>query len=250
MNYIYMLLFLICVMITIFVLALFCNFLICLVLRRFDLKQKSYQSHKKQYDGAERTPNNSRLSLKGAIGTVINRFGYGFVRYSFIMCSYIPSYAIRNFIYRYAFLMKITKNTLIMGGCEVRSPWNFSADRCSIGSNCILDARSGISFGEDVCLGSGVHIWTMEHDLYDPYFRVTEMHSRPVCIEDHCWICSDSTVLPGVTIGQGCVIAARACVTKDCLPYTIMGGVPAKQIGERPKDLRYQTGGKPFWGFY
>ena len=211
MDYLYVLLYLICTITAIFVVFFFLSFVICLVLRRFDQKKKSQQSYKKQNDNMEIMPDKSRLSLKGAIGTVINRFGYGFVRYSFIMCSHIPSYTIRNFIYRYAFLMKITKNTLIMGGCEVRSPWNFSADRCSIGSNCILDARSGISFGEDVCLGSGVHIWTMEHDLYDPYFRVTKMHSRPVCIEDHVWICSDSTVLPGVTIGQGCVIAARLC---------------------------------------
>jgi acetyltransferase-like isoleucine patch superfamily enzyme len=51
--------------------------------------------------------------------------------------------------------------------------------------------------------------------------------------------------LPGVTIGEGAVVAAGAVVTKDADPYGIYGGVPAKKIGERSKDLVYELDGKP-----
>ncbi|MEM7792732.1 MAG: hypothetical protein AAF546_15105 [Verrucomicrobiota bacterium] len=53
---------------------------------------------------------------------------------------------------------------------------------------------------------------------------------------------SRATVLPGVTIQEGAVVAACACVTKDVPPFTIVAGVPARVIGERNKEIDYQTG--------
>ncbi len=83
----------------------------------------------------------------------------------------------------------------------------------------------------------GVWIWTMEHDPQDPLYRVK---GGPVIIEDYVWISCRVVILPGVTIGEGAVVAAGAVVTKDVAPYTIVGGVPAKEIGTRTKDLRYR----------
>ena len=83
----------------------------------------------------------------------------------------------------------------------------------------------------------GVWIWTMEHDPQDSYYGVK---GGAVTIEDYAWISCRVVILPGVTIGKGAVVAAGAVVTKDVAPYTIVGGVPAKKIGTRTKDLRYQ----------
>jgi len=55
----------------------------------------------------------------------------------------------------------------------------------------------------------------------------------PVVIEDECWIGANVTILKGVTIGRGSVVAAGAVVTKSCEPYSIIGGVPAKLIKMR-----------------
>lgn len=61
------------------------------------------------------------------------------------------------------------------------------------------------------------------------------------------WIASRVTILPGVTIGEGAVVAAGAIVTKDVEPYSIVAGVPAKRIGERNKNLEYTLNHMPFF---
>lgn len=180
----------------------------------------------------------------------INSYTYGWMRYNIVITGKIPSNRIRNLLYRAVYNMKITNKTVIYGGCEIRSPWNIYADRCVISSNCILDGRRGIIIGEDVVFGGGVHIWTEEHDINDPDFSVNFNNAQPVIIENHVWICSDSTILPGVTLKEGSVIATRAVVTKNCDNFSVYGGVPAKIISSRAKDLRYKLNGKPTWHFF
>ncbi len=180
----------------------------------------------------------------------MNQYLYGWMRYSSILVGRFPSNRVRNWIFRHVFCMKATKNTVINGGCELRSPWNIKAGNCIIGNNNLLDGRSGIEIGDNVVFGADVRVWTMEHNVNDPWFRVTEDHSLPVKIEDHAWICSGSSILPGARIGKGAVVASRACITKDCEAYGIYGGIPAKKIGERTHDLRYVLSGKPTWHFY
>lgn len=58
-------------------------------------------------------------------------------------------------------------------------------------------------------------------------------NDQPVVIEDGCWIGANVTILKGVTIGRGSVVAAGAVVTRSCEPYSIIGGVPAKLIRAR-----------------
>lgn len=185
-----------------------------------------------------------------AVYHYFEHISYGLMRYNLLRVGKIPSFTIRRFLYKWVYCMDITKNTNIYGGCEIRSPWNIHADRCVIAVGCILDGRSGITIGQDVVFGSNVHVWTQEHAVNDPYFRVLAENSKPVVIENHAWICSDSTLLPGTRIGEGAVVASRACVTKDCEPYCIYGSVPAKRIGERNKDLQYKLDKRPTWFFY
>lgn len=146
--------------------------------------------------------------------------------------------------------MDMDKKACISGGCEIRSPWNVHLKKCVIQANCILDGRSSIYVGDNVVFGTGVHVWTQEHDVNDPLFRVLENNSQPVIIMDRAWICSDSTILPGVIVGEGAVLASRAVATKNCEAYGIYAGLPAKKINERNHNLEYELTGKPHWHFY
>ncbi len=57
-----------------------------------------------------------------------------------------------------------------------------------------------------------------------------------VVIGDDVWIGDKATILPGVTIGKGAVIAANSVVTKNVKPYTIVAGIPAKEIGIKNEE--------------
>jgi maltose O-acetyltransferase len=90
-----------------------------------------------------------------------------------------------------------------------------------------------------VDLASEVMIYNAHHDIHDPLFRHV---LQPVVIEDYVFIGPRAIILPGVTIGKGAVVAAGAVVTKDVGEREIVGGVPAKKIGERTTELNYKLG--------
>ncbi len=231
---------LICLFAAVLLLAAYCRF--------ERARAQKVLDHYKQANSPENaeTKKRSRQLL-----SIAYRLAYGFTRYAVIQVGKIPSFFIRNLCYRFIFCMDITKNTVINGGCEFRSPWNIHADRCIISNHCILDGRSEIYIGQNVVFGVCVHIWTMEHSINDPYFRVLAENAKPVTIGERCWICSDVTILPGCKIEEGIVVAARACVTQNCdEPFGVYGGIPARKIGERTKELKYTTDSKPCWMFY
>ena len=62
---------------------------------------------------------------------------------------------------------------------------------------------------------------------------------EPITIHDRAWLCTRSMVLAGVTIGEGAVVAAGAVVTKSVPAFDIVAGIPARKIGERPRDMSY-----------
>lgn len=230
--------------------SFFVTALYCRVQEKMDVKRKKRNEIKTDNTSfSEQDEGNKKLFLKRVYWTLYG-YLYGLTRYNIIMVGKLPSYHLRNWLYRLVFNMKITGKTVVFGGCEFRSPWNFYADNCVISNNCILDARNGIKIGQNVVLGSGVHIWTEEHDVNDKRFRVLEKNAQPVVIEKNAWICSDSTILPGVHIEEGCVLASKGCATKDCAAFGIFGGVPAKKIGDRNNEIDYELSGKSFYHFW
>ena len=97
-----------------------------------------------------------------------------------------------------------------------------------INSNCTMQDQGGVYIGDDVLIGHNVCLLTLNHD-FEPEKRA-ELHPSPIHIADKVWIGSNATILPGVSIGEGAVVAAGAVVTKDVEANTIVGGVPAKLI--------------------
>ncbi|MDU6428064.1 acyltransferase [Clostridium perfringens] len=191
--------------------------------------------------------NNLNNKKIGEIKSSLFRFIGGAIRYSVKLTGNIKSHVVRNFIYKYVFKMKLSKNSVIYSGLEVRSPYNINIGEGSIiGDNCILDARHGIKIGKNVNFSTGVWIWTEQHNVNCKDFSCKEK-GAPVIIEDRVWISNRTIILPGVTIGEGAVIAAGSVVTKDIKPYTICAGIPAHKIGERERALEYKFDGKHPW---
>ncbi|MEN2767604.1 sugar O-acetyltransferase [Ornithinibacillus xuwenensis] len=97
-----------------------------------------------------------------------------------------------------------------------------------INSGCRFQDQGGITIGNGVFIGHNVVLATLNHDI-NPKKRST-MHPAPIRIGDNVWIGANATVLPGVTLGEGAIIAAGAVVNKNVPPNVIVGGVPAKVI--------------------
>jgi len=103
---------------------------------------------------------------------------------------------------------------------------------CFIGNECLLDLADRIVMADHVTLAERVTILThtnvgyRDHPLQD-YFPAI---SAPVILESGCFVGVNATILPGITIGEGGLVAAGAVVTKDVLPWHMVGGAPARVL--------------------
>lgn len=110
-------------------------------------------------------------------------------------------------------------------------PWKISIGKnSSIGDDCLIRASDHIWVGKNCCISEGVRVLTASHNVSSSHFDLVR---KPVTICDNVWIAMGATVLPGVTIGEGAVVAAGAVVTKNVLPWTVVGGNPARFIKKR-----------------
>lgn len=137
--------------------------------------------------------------------------------------------------------MHIPKDIRFYEGFHIRNPKGISVGAGStIGPKVLLDGRRKLVIGKNVTIAFEAIVWTLNHDYNDVHFCG---RGNPVTIEDFAWICSRSIILPGVTIGEGSVVASGAIVTKSVPPYAIVAGIPAKVIGYREKK-NYEYGYK------
>tara|TARA_R110000823_G_scaffold221679_2_gene350159 strand:- start:16597 stop:17028 length:432 start_codon:yes stop_codon:yes gene_type:complete len=136
----------------------------------------------------------------------------------------------RRFLLR-AFGAEIGKKVLIRSSVKITYPWKLKVGDFSwIGDDCVLYNLGQISIGKNVALAHKVYLNTGGHE----YDKVTfDIFSKPVIVEDQCWLTNDVYIAPGVTIGKGAIIAARSTVLKDVPEGCICAGTPAKAIKER-----------------
>lgn len=97
-----------------------------------------------------------------------------------------------------------------------------------INSGCRFQDQGGITIGDGALIGHNVVLTTLNHDI-NPNKR-SNMHPAPIVIGNNVWIGANATVVPGVNIGDGAIVAAGAVVTRNVPPKVIVGGVPAKII--------------------
>lgn len=104
-----------------------------------------------------------------------------------------------------------------------------------IAQNCFIQVRAKVTIGNNVNFGPYVKVFSENHNFSNRELPIKNQGETrlPVVIEDDVWIGASATILGGVTIGKGSIIAAHSLVNKDVMPYTIVGGVPAKFIKKR-----------------
>lgn len=171
-------------------------------------------------------------------------FRYGAGRFLLYNVSTLPSNHLRKYIYK-ALGAKIAPNVVFHFRTEIRFPFKLTIGKGSIiGDNALLDARNSLTIGENVNLSSNVSIYTEQHDHRDPLFRCFTDRKMSIEIDNRAWIGSNVIILPGVHIGEGAVCCAGCVVTKDVEPFTVVAGIPAKKVGDRPKNIIYNFDGK------
>lgn len=173
----------------------------------------------------------------------VKQVANGYISWKIRRIGSVPCHTYRKFALKHFFQMDICEDVLLYGGFEIRSPWNICLGKGTIiGHNAILDGRNGIIIGKNVNLSTGVWIWTDQHDLQDPDFADNDKGGT-VVINDRAWISSRTIILPKIQVGEGAVLAAGAVAVKNLDPFTVYGGVPAKEIGKRNTNLRYEFDG-------
>lgn len=174
-----------------------------------------------------------QLTTNEAVKKIFNRVANYCLDFELMLLrwvGYIPSHTIRNIKYRF-FGMKIGKGSTIHMWANFFNTKNIEiGEDTIIGDHAFLDGRDKLKIGNHVDIASSVMIYNSEHNLESEDFSAIV---APVEIGDYVFIGPRVIIMPGVKIGKGAVVAGGAVVTKDVESFTIVGGVPAKQIGER-----------------
>ena len=176
------------------------------------------------------------MNLKLTAGAAL-AYGYNAIISGF------PSHCLRR-AYLQAYLGGIGEKSFVQMSCRfLHGRKVFLGKRNVINFGCLFDGRRFfIRTGNDVSIGPEAAILTLGHD---PQSNVFADRGGDVTIEDRAWIGFRAIILPGVTIGEGAVIAAAAVVSQSVEPYAIVAGVPARKIGERNRRLNYRLDYKP-----
>lgn len=156
------------------------------------------------------------------------------------LVGYFPSHHVRRFFYRLSGVT-IGKGSTIHMGTRFYDPSNITIGNDTIiGEGVVFDGRDELTIGNHVDIASEVMMYNAEHDVHSEHF---DPILGKVVIDDYVFIGPRALLLPGVRVGKGAIVAAGAVVTKDVEDFSIVGGVPAKRIGEREnKNPQYKLG--------
>ena len=137
--------------------------------------------------------------------------------------------------------VNLGQRSLLMGALRITGPGE-SEHLLSIGEDVVItgplhvDVGARVSIGDRTYVGHDVTLLTVDHEIASGKQRCGEPQAGPITIGAGAWLGSKVIVLPGVTIGDGAVVAAGAVVTRDVPAHTIVGGVPARVLRELEAD--------------
>lgn len=135
----------------------------------------------------------------------------------------------RHFLLK-LFGAKINKDAYIYSSSKIFAPWNLIVGRACIGPNTTIYNKDSIIIGDDSVISQGSYLCTASHEITS---LMLDLKTKPINIGDKVWIASEAFIGPGVTIGEGAVVGARAAVFKDVEPWSVVGGNPAIFLKKR-----------------
>ena len=119
--------------------------------------------------------------------------------------------------------VRVCSSVMIVGAGELEI-----GDNTWIGHRCLISASSSVRIGKNVDIAPNVFIGNGTHGITPDRDRIADVEcSRDVEVGDGCWLCAGSMVLPGVSLGAKCVVAAGSVVTRSFGPMKLLAGVPA-----------------------
>jgi putative colanic acid biosynthesis acetyltransferase WcaF len=144
-----------------------------------------------------------------------------------------PCFGWRAFLLR-LFGAKIGRHVHIYSTVHVTMPWNLEmGDYSAIGEHAFIYNLGRITIEERATISHRAHLCAGTHDYTKADFPLLK---PPIRIRSLAWVCTDAFIGPGVTVGEGAIVAARAVAVKDVPPWTIVGGNPARHIKERVRN--------------
>lgn len=146
----------------------------------------------------------------------------------------------KGIVIRYALLKSLASeigdNVAIMPDVYLLHPECLTiGNHVSIHPFCYLECIGGVSIGNDVSIAEGTSIISFEHKYTDLTVPIKNqgIWKKAISIDDDVWIGAKSTILSGMRIEKGAIVAAGAVVTKNVEAFSIVAGVPAKKIKNR-----------------
>ncbi len=141
-----------------------------------------------------------------------------------------PCFGWRRFLLR-CFGAKVGHSVHVYPTATIYFPWNLEAgDETAIGERALIYNLGRVTLGARVTVSHGAHVCAGTHDHTKPDFPLLR---PPIIVGPEAWICADAFVGPGVTIGEGAIVGARAVAMKDVRPWTIVIGNPARETQRR-----------------
>ena len=141
-----------------------------------------------------------------------------------------PCFGWRRFVLR-CFGASIGKHVNTYPSTWIYFPWNLTVgDWSALGEQAFIYNLGPVTLGEKVTISHRAQLCAGTHDYTDPALPLLK---PPIVIQNQAWICADAFVGPGVTVGEGAIVGARAVVVKNVAPWTIVAGNPARVVKQR-----------------
>jgi putative colanic acid biosynthesis acetyltransferase WcaF len=171
----------------------------------------------------------NRRGRKYTIGEMVRRVLWTAGQWLFQL-SPRPCFGWRRFMLR-CFGASVGQHVHVYPSTRIYFPWNLTVgDWSAIGEDALIYNLGPVTIGRQATISHRAHLCAGTHDYRQPDLPLLK---PPIVVGDQAWICADAFVGPGVSVGEGAVVGARAVAVADVAPWTVVAGNPARLIKKR-----------------